>query len=315
LPVDGGEGFGPAWDLVPKMKELASWIAEPAKRDASAPRCLGDIVLAVRRAGGGSRAVADEIAQLAVAQAQLLQMLQPCLSELLCDEKLRGRKWDPDDDDPCDGIFFARPLSMKKWNLAPWSKLDGSRLVQQGCTLIHADFEAIKAAENDYTTYSKRVGSAYEEIYPVADGFVRGVDDRQNPFSALKVFFRCDLPFPFTGYDCDLRILNRTDSQGFFASDIYSTSRDFLWMAGRDVFIPVRTSDGTWVGTLLVRLFGFDLRAVPDGDGDRQAGLRSSLGSLKRDSEAEFARSGGRPRTVEKTTPLFEVVGGKSRVK
>ncbi len=311
LPVDASEGFGPAWDLVPKMKELAALVVEPSKTDASAPRCLGDVALAVRKAGGGKKAVESLLAQLEKTQPKLFEALEPCLSELLCDDKLHAKKWDPDHDDPCDGLFFARPLSMQRTKIAPWSKIEGSHLVQQGCALINADFEAIKAAENDYTTYPKRPGSDYKAIYPVENGFVRGLDDKKNPFAAVKIFFRCNLPFPFSHYDCDLRILNRTDEHGFFACDIYSTSKDFLWMAGRDVFIPVRASDGTWAGTLLVRLFGFDLKGVPDGDDNRQSALRSSVGCLKRQSEAAFARAGCKPRTIEGKTPEFEVVGKK----
>lgn len=311
LPVDKDEGFGPAWDLVPTAKELATLVVEPSKADASAPRCLGDVAIAVRKAGGGKKAVESVLAALEKTQPKLFDELAPCLSELLCDDKLRAKKWDPDNDDPCDGIFFARPLTLERTKIKPWSKIGGSRLVQQACALINADFEAIKSAENDYRAYPKRPGSDYEAIYPLEDGFVRGVDDKKDPFSAVRIFFRCNLPFPFGHYDCDLRILNRTDEHGFYVCDIYSPCKDFLWMAGRDVFVPVRASDGTWAGTLLVRLFGFDLKGVPDGDDNRRAALRSSVGCLKRESEAAFARAGCKPRTIEGKTPEFEVVGKK----
>ena len=125
----------------------------------------------------------------------------------------------------------------------------------------------------------------------------------------MRLGFRCNLPFPFSGYTCDLRVLNRLDGDGHLVTDIYSKSKDFHWMAGRDVFIPVRTSDGRWVATLAVRLFGFDLDGVPDRDGHRRAALRGSLGNLKRDAEASFAARNEPPRTVEGALPPFVVHG------
>lgn len=138
---------------------------------------------------------------------------------------------------------------------------------------------------------------------------MRGEDPWGAPFAALKLRFRCDLPFPFSHYDCELAILNRVGRDGLVRCDIVSKSRDFLWLAGRDTFVPVHTSDGAWVATLVVREFGFDLRGVPDGDDARRAGLRASLGSLKREAEALFAARGDGPRIVTGRVPEFEVRG------
>jgi hypothetical protein len=66
LPVDAQAGSGPAWDLVPKVKQLAALVVEPSAIDAGAPRCLGDVVRAVRRFGGGSKAVERVLAALQV---------------------------------------------------------------------------------------------------------------------------------------------------------------------------------------------------------------------------------------------------------
>ena len=311
LHVAPKEGFGPAWDLVSKMKGLAARVEDPSKDDPAAPRCLGDIVFEVLRASTQGRDMNAVLDRVQKAQPELWKAVEPCIRELLCSTRLYAAKWDPDEDDACDGLFFARPLTLEGVSTAPWKKIDDSRLVQQAAALAFADFEALKEAENDYTNYSKRPGSKYEAIYPVEGSFIVGEDPRKHAFSALRLFFRCDLPFPFSHYDCDLHILNRTDASGSFVCDIYSTSKDFHWLAGRDVFIPVRTSDGIWISTLIVRLFGMDLDGVPDGDDARRAGLRSSLGSLKRESEAAFGRYGGNPRTVEGRVPEFRVLGRK----
>ena len=79
-------------------------------------------------------------------------------------------------------------------------------------------------------------------------------------------------------------------------TDIYSTSEDFHWLAGREVYYPIVTARGKPVATLIVKLFGFDLAGIPDRSRDVAACLRSSLGHLKRDVERDYrgARNGGR---------------------
>lgn len=311
LPVDRESGAGPDCDLTRTMRALVALVAEPAPQDPLAPRCLGDVVAGLRTAGGDAPAHRAVLDRLQRSQPALYETLSPFISELLCDDALRSPEWDPDEDDACDGLLFARPLTLAKRPDAPWKQLDGSDLVWQGAALMHADVEAIKAAENDYSTYPARPGTTYESIGPAEGSHVRGHDPAGRGFAALRVDFECDLPFPFSTYRCDLRVLNRIDAAGSFVCDIYSTSPDFYWLAGRDTFLPVRASDGTWVSTLVVRLFGFDLVDIPDGDGDQRASLRSSLGSLKRGSEAAFRAAGAEPRTVEGQVPEFAVLGSR----
>lgn len=309
LPVVKQGGRDPAWDLVSRMTRLAT-LRSDVPSTAGASRCLGDLALAARRSGGTRAAVDSIVAELRTRDPALFAETMPCLSELLCDERLRSPKWDPDHDRADDGIAFAQPLSFEGRADAPWKSVRGSHLVQQAAVLVHADLEAIKEIENDYAAYKLRPGASYESIYPAKDSYVRGSDARGQGFASLRLHFRCDLPFPFGDYVCDLHILNRVDTSGILVTDIYSTSDDFLWMAGRDVFLPVHGSDGQWVGTLVVRLFGFDLKGVPDGDEDRRSGVRSSLGNLKREAEVAFARYGGPPRTITGKVPEFAVRGG-----
>jgi len=308
LPVARDEGAGPAVNLVEDARRL---LALKDEAPGLAPATFGDAVLAIRRAGGGAEARERVFAELRATRPALARELEPALRELLADETLRGTAWDPERDDARDGLWFARPLTLERLQTAPWSRLEGSKLVQQAAALVFADLDAIKAAENDYRAYPARPAAAYEAIYPIVGSHRRGLDPRGAPFASLRIHFRCDLPFPFSEYRCDLSILNRTGRDGTLRCDIVSTSRDFLWLAGRDTFLSVRASDGTWVGTLVVRWFGFDLRGVPDGDDARRAGLRSSLGSLKREAEALFTASGARPRTTDGRVPNFDVRGGR----
>ena len=118
----------------------------------------------------------------------------------------------------------------------------------------------------------------------------------RHPFSTLRISFRCDLPFPFSDYTTRLGILNRFDAANVLSTHIYSTSNDFYWLAGRDVFLPVTTSEGDWVAFLLVRHFGFDLDGVPDRSGHRREALRSSVGNLRRNAERLYRAQQATPR-------------------
>lgn len=235
------------------------------------------------------------------------------LEQLGRDEFLRGRKWDPGKDHDRDGILHAKPFRVDCEGREPWTKIDASRACQQGAAVLFADLEAIKTAENDYAAYPENVGADYDWIHAVGGSVVKGLDPRKRPFSALRIDFRCDLPFPYSHYDCDLRILNRVGDDGLVRCDIASPSKDFYWMAGQDAYVPLATVKGAFAGIVIVRVFGFDLRSVPDGEGDVRESLRSALGNLKRRAEPLFLAAGAKPRTLRDGLPDFVVTGVKTK--
>ena len=302
---------GLAFELEVELARVAALVVAPSDADPAAPRCLGDLVAAAR--GLDPRGLDALLARTARNQPELWRALAPFAKELLRAEKLfdTKKKWNPEKDVGNDGLVLARPLTLAAVASAPWNALGGTRLVQQGAALVLADLETIKAAENDYTSYPGRPGTSYESIEAVAGSYLRGSDPEARPFAALRVRFESDLPFPFGSYECDLSILNRLRADGRLACDIASASDDFYWLAGRDLYLPVHASDGTWQAELVVRLFGFDLRGVPDDDDARRTGLRSSLGSLKRDAEALFLERAGTPRSTTGTVPEFRVISGR----
>ncbi len=308
LPFADERSNAPAVDLEAHVKEL---LARRWDAPDGSPRCVGDVARAWLRAVDTSASRERVFADLRSANAAIARELEPFLRELLQDDVLRSPKWYPERDDARDGIAFARALTLEKRTDAPWAKLDGSKLVQQACVLVFADLEAIKNAENDYRNYPRRAGSSYESIHPARESYVRGVDAQGRAFASLLLQFRCDLPFPFSDYRCDLSIWNRIGEDGVPRCDIVSRSRDFLWLAGSDRYLPVTTTDGELVATCIVRRFGFDLRGVPDGDDARKTGLRSSLGNLKLESEALQRERGDALRANAGQLPEFEVRGGR----
>ncbi len=315
LPEDlafSDEGGGVAVDLARSMRRLTSEVYAEKTGSVGAPRCFGDVV-ALYRAAPNVDAARRVLTQLATTNPALASDLEPWAKELLCDADLWSPKWDPDEDGACDGFVFARPLTLKGRSEKPWKKRGSGDLVQQAALLVRADLEAIKAAENDFPSYPTRPGASFERIGPIEGTFLKAKDPAGLDVFASRLLFETDLPFPFSSFTCDLHVLNRIDDRGRFVCDIYSTSQDVNWLGGRDYYYPVEQSDGTFVAMLIVRLYGFDLRGVPDDDSARRGALRSSLGGLRRDAEAAYRAYGGAPRTLEGAVPSFEIIGKPQR--
>ena len=306
-----GEGPWPAVQLVDEWRELAKLVAEPSVGDPDAPRCFGDLAREWTRAVDAKERE-RLFERMARAQPVLWKRLQPFASEVLADDALRRKKWTPDDDLVDDGCAFAMPLTLEGAR-APYAKIDGSRLVQQAVVFMRADLVALKTAENDYPAYLRRPGSAYERIHPLAGSLIEGDDEAGRPFQALKVGFKSDLPWPFSHYECDLRVFNRFDTRGDFVCDVraWNDGRDddFVWLSGRDHYHEVRDARGEWQGTLVVRWFGFDLRGVPDTDSARRAGLRAGILCLKREAELLQRAHSGPPRLLGGALPSAPVRG------
>lgn len=301
LPTTGGWQGRDAVDLIGQLETLLSRRFRTIDPEGSTT--FGDELAKLVAVRGDRRGVERELMRIERRAPGLHRAAGDLLAELARTSNLDGRDWDPDEDSERDGIYIAEPIDLAVLKSAPWNDLSGSSLLQQGATLMVADMTAIKAAEGDYPRYPEDVGAAYESIRPVPGSLVAAASDEDRPFQGLRVMMRSDLPFPFTTYDCDLRLLTRLRADGTLITDLYAPNDDFYWLAGRDVYLPVKTADGDWVAMLVVRQFGFDLKGVPDGDGDRRAAVRSTLGNLRRRAEARFRAHDGPPRIVQGRLP------------
>jgi len=298
-------------DLLREMKDLAGAQVpqQPGERDLPWTRSFGDIVRGLREARDDPGRRARMLAILRDGRPSAWKVVGPYLPALVNDDALRSDGWEAAEDLPDDGILMADPFDRSASGDPYWSKLDGTSDVYQAVTLVHAALEALKDAENDFATYPENVGADYEMIHAVQDSYLRWKDAAGHPFSVVRMVFRSDLPFPYGEFDCDLRIRTRLDDDGDLVTDVYSPSSDVYWLGGQDVVIPVYASDGAWVAMLHTRVYGFDLRGVPDGEGARVSAIVGSLGNLKRRAEARFEAAGGKPRTVRGALPDFVVRG------
>ncbi|MBK8974532.1 MAG: hypothetical protein IPM29_01265 [Planctomycetes bacterium] len=271
-------------------------------------RSFGDLVAAFLALRERPRAQELLARRLERERPEIWAEVGDVLLELVQDQRVLGDAWVPDDDRPDDGFLFGPTLELAR-DFPGWRTVDGSQSVFQAACLIEADLDAIETAENDYTAYFAHVGARYLSIYPLAGSNLRGTD-ADGPFAGLRVRFETDLPWPFSSYVCDLRIRKSLDADGHLVTETYSPSPDFLWIAGKNVYVPLFDADDRFVAMLAVRLFGLDIRGVPEADSNRRSGLRSVLGNLKRNAEQSYrARDANRPLVLAGAIPVVPVRG------
>ena len=306
----GPENFDPKWllpkqvdgrFLVPEMQRLA----ELRYEEGDETRTFGDFVSEAIKIDRGERAA--WLQSQSANAPKLMQDWGAALEQLLIDDQLYGTDWKPSKDHPRDGILTADGWKAPSDAAEPWRGLRPR--FEQATVLIAADLVTIKQVENDYRTYPNHIGAEYQFINPAQDGNAAGEDEQGAPFRYVRIGFGCDIPWPYSGYVCDLRILNRIDDAGRLVTDIYSPSEDFHYLAGRDVFLPVNDSEGTTVAYLLVRQFGFDIDDVPDRPKHRAEALRSSMGNLKLKAERAFEPQAGGFPSPRKALEQLRVLG------
>ena len=286
------ERTAPGRDLLAEMERLVQLRFEVEGPSGDSVRNFGDMVAVTR--GLEDSEIRAWFRSLEKTAPRLMQDWGAGLIQLLSDDYLRSKRWKPGKDHSRDGILTAESWDLSQEPAHPWVELGKRPRAEQAATLMFAEPAAIKAAENDYSLYPQDKAATYKEIYPVDGEYHRGLDPDGEPFSVVRLYFRSDLPLFYDDYRCDLRILNRVDDAGRLRTEIYSRSEDFYWLAGRDHYLPVDDSRGQRIAQLVVRLYGFDLRGVPDGADDRRAALRASLGNLRLKAERIQRSSSGK---------------------
>ncbi len=279
--------------------------------DPKAPRwsaTFGDFVAEARRRGAGAAVLDPLLAELKKSNEPAHAAFGKLARELLLDRALHTKSWKGDRDLEDDGLYVGELLERRKLASAPWNSQRGADSIHQVAALVFADLEAIESALGDYPAMLVDPGTSYDWIEPDANSFVVGDEPDRGPFCALRIRFRSELPFPFSHYDCDLGILDLLDAKKRLTTFVFTPSDDFYWFAGEDFHYPVVSSDGAWQATLVIRICGFDLKGVPDGDSDRVGGTRTVLGNLKRRAELGYAKYGGPPRTTSGAIPRFAVI-------
>lgn len=263
---------------------------------------LGDLLRRAREAarpvglGGAVDAAREQLGALLVeAQALTPADLWPDVRELLDVRDFVSPKWDPDDEDERDG-FLVGP----EWTLPAdcWTAHGGERVVVQATTFIAADLAVIKECEANFPCYFDFPANRYLKAQPVPHSYLTlesaSAGAARARATVMQVDFESDLPFPFGTYALRLSMLNVLDAEDRLIAYVTAESKDLHWLAGYDLFEPVFDGAGEFVGTLVTRQLGMDIDGVPDQPSHRLAGVRTVLGGLRRNAEAQYdARPAG----------------------
>lgn len=184
-----------------------------------------------------------------------------------------------------DGLYF-----LPFWKIKPvasrdpfWRSELSDPKVYQGGVIIFGSLGDIKRVERDYRLYPKHVKMGYFAAAPIENSYWVGMDERGNEFTALEVFFRQDLPFPYDSTRYAMKLFDHYNAQNLYVSEYYSSNRiDLNWMAGRDTFFPLKNDKAETFAYLISTELGFDIRNLPEGDKDRLLSIRGSWGNIKR---------------------------------
>lgn len=303
--VDASGKDLPSKQFEAQVQRLATQPLAPKGKNQNAP-LLGDLIHTCNALKWNPEIIGLLLnhwtARLSKAEALVVQEL------LLC-KGIFAKDWNPTKDKH-DGITFGPTWKFPK---DYWLDHDGSRAVEQAATLILADLSAIKSAEHDFPGYFDFPGNSYIEVAPKNGSYLRAGEPESQSCNAatLGISFCTDLPFPFRTYSVDLQVLHRKRDSEALISYIYGNGDDIHWLAGYDRYWPILDSSGTTVATLIVRQLAFDIDGVPEKSSHRREGIRSSLGSLRRTSEARFEGGWKAEFAALLSVPDFEVNAAK----
>ena len=305
--------FDPDWALpMPTKKEagklpvdFVAWFQDFATRDFNLapgqeagpdhePVYLADLILKLGPLREDTKLLLKRLDELEMSLPGLSKSERRNLGELLCDTGLFRRKWTPEDNMRDDGIVHLPSWELKDNKLRSdlWKKRTGDDTVLRAATLVFADLESWFAAEDDCASYFDQPDNRFELVEIPEGSRVRATSPEGKPYRAQIFRVLSDLPFPFGDYGGDNRVRMSLRPDGLLMNEVYlAKSKDFHWLAGRDVFIPIETQDGRFVCLLVVQEFGFDLDGVPESDANRKEAVRAALGNKKRGAEARFRPS------------------------
>ncbi len=246
---------------------------------------LGDLVRETTAIRGDADAVDRLLARRLRGWDGLGRGERALVEQLVREAGLLDDDWEPDADDARDAIAQGPERALESSGVGR-----PEREVFQAAGLIRADLGTIKRAENDHREATRMIGVVYERVDLVPGSFLRGEDDGIGPFVGLQFTFVMDVPWPFGTVGARVHSLSRLDAHGHLVTDVYAVGEDVHWFEGRDVFLPVRDSDGAFVATVVVRSLGFDMAGLPDFEFAQRHAVTAGLGNLKRMAE-RLARS------------------------
>jgi len=254
-------------------------------------KSVGNILEAFRKTRGDAAAQEARLEQLRTRAPRVWEQVRDFLPEWVRDDYLYSQAWTPQKTGKPgkaenDGVLERPPfLLAPRQGESPDSgeKDGGGRKVYQACAPIYASLEDLFAAENDFGTYYLQAGANYREVYPLKGAYFSGTDPAGSPFLLYDVSY-FQKPLPLWNLRFKLRQLLHTEG-GRWQMENRLLEGDMNHLRLRIFYDPIQTLDGRVIGYVKTEWLDVDIKGLPDGDSDRQAGARGDVGNIKRMAE------------------------------
>lgn len=168
------------------------------------------------------------------------------------------------------------------------------REYQQIGLFINADLNRIKTVERDMEEYRRFSGLHYVAALPSTKKHFFGVDEKGDEFFSLEIYF-CQKPQKFLRAVCfTMKMIDYFDVENHFVNEYYTLPEgDLHWMAGRDTFFKINSSDGEFLGFLIASECGFDIKWIPETNAQRSKSLVRFWANIKERAESPGKRVHG----------------------
>jgi len=303
LSYEGGSVFSKKEVRTVDLSErVPQWLAmrfDSPAFEAPEPwmKSLGDILERFQKTRGDAAAQETLLGVLQTRASGVWDEVRVFLPEWVRDDYLYSESWTPQKTGrPAaaenDGILERPPFLRTPAPGGPEASggtSDSDRKVYQACAPVFASLEDLFTAENDFATYYRQAGANYREVFPLDGTSFAGTDPAGSPFLLYDVSY-FQKPLPLWNLRFKLRqFLHRDGGRWQMENRLLEGDMNVLRL--RIFYDPIHTLDGRVIGHVKTEWLDVDIRGLPDGDSDRQAGVRGDVGNIKRAAEE---RSGAR---------------------
>jgi len=277
-------------------EEVPKWLSlcfqAPAYRaDEVWVHSVGNILEAFEKIRGDKQAGEALLKRLRDTYPHVWAEVKSFLPEWVKDVFLYRDNWNPrkrgaPEDAENDGILERPPFLLNTSQGLPAgsdSLPAGDQKIFQACAPIYAPLPDIFQAENDFLYYPFQAGSNYEEVYPINGSYFTGRDPAGFSFIIYDVAYK-QKPLPLWNLNFMLRqFLHFEAGRWQMINHLRQGNMNYLRL--RIFYDPILTTKGRVIGYVKTEWVDVDVKGLPEGDTDRQAGARGDVGNIKKMAE------------------------------
>ena len=245
---------------------------------------VGNMLAEFQKTRGNAEAQERLLTQIQKEAPDIWEQVRTFLPEWVRNDYLYSSTWTPQktgkpSKQANDGILQRPPFLLP--GSAPDSGKD--RKVYQASAPIYASLKEILAAESDFINYHEQAGANYLDVFPLPESAFVGTKPDGDPFLLYDVSYH-QKPLPLWNLRFTLRqYLHRED--GRWQMENHFLAGDMNHLRLRIFYDPIRTEDGSIIGYVKTEWLDVDIKGLPEGDEDREAGVRGDVGNIKKAAE------------------------------